>query len=102
MLPAPMNWAPVVLSDGIEHTVLIDESCPDHGVGLWIPDSTITNSDVAKLLNAIYGRRHAGTRGKAITERFVGTCSWDGRRSPRYVFKLERVEDLHVDLETTD
>lgn len=39
-----------VVSDGIEHTVLRDDSCPDRGVGLWIPDSTIENRTFRRCL----------------------------------------------------
>ena len=89
-----------VLSDGIEHTVLVDDACPDRGIAFWIPNSSIENGDVAELFDAIYRRGYAGTRGKVIRGRFAGTYSWDKKRTPQYLLKLARVEDLHIHLET--
>jgi len=88
----------LVESDGIEHTVLLDESCESQGVVPWVSRENSEHSDIEKLHDAIFRRGRPGTTGKRITGVFTGTFSWHRRKIPSRVLALKSVADLHVQI----
>ena len=91
-----------VKSDGIERTVLVDESCKQGGVSLWVPQKIMRDSTVAELQDAIYRRGRPGTIGKEISGIFVGRFRWRPHDAPpTRTLVLMSVSDLKVDIKAT-
>jgi hypothetical protein len=91
-----VNFAANVDSDGIEHTGLVDRSCPHNGVAPDIPASIRDHADIQALQHAIYSGR-PGTIDKNITASFRGVFHWHPRQIPNRVLTLESVTDLQVE-----
>lgn len=89
----------LVESDGIEHTVLLDESCKSHGVVAWIPEESSKHSEMAKLHDAIFRRWHPGTTGRRITGVFTGTYLSHRKKIPSHILILRSVDDLEIQTE---
>lgn len=62
-------------SDGIEHSVLVDPACKDHGVVPY-DGPQLAPAEKAELERAIYTGR-PGTLDKHISATFTGTFRWD-------------------------
>jgi hypothetical protein len=86
----------LVESDGLEHTTLIDESCPEKGVAPYVAEAVRESEDM-KALQAAMFRGRSGTIDKRISASFKGVFHWYPRRIPSRVMSLESVTDLHVE-----
>lgn len=86
----------VVRSDGIEHTALLDESCPTKAAALSISYEDDAPPGAKGLFNAIYRDGQIGTIGKHITAVITGVfLSHPGKRPPRELV-VKSVSDLKV------
>jgi hypothetical protein len=70
-----VQMAGSVLSDGIERTVVSNDTCPDHGVTPEFPDTPNPDPGVVALQDAIFTGR-PGAFNKSITAVFTGTFEW--------------------------
>ena len=89
----------LVKSDGIEHTVLVDDSCKSQGVAPSVPKENSGHPDMEQLHHAIFRVGRPGTAGKRITGIFVGTYSWHRKKVPSRVLTLRNVQHLRVELD---
>src|SRR5690349_6204917 len=62
-----------VASDGIEHTALLDASCPKRGMALVVGPSVERSAGYKKVWAGIYRMGYIGTLDKHITAHFSGT-----------------------------
>lgn len=82
-------------SDGIEHTTLIDRSCPTLGVAPLIPDELRADATVIALERAIFSGQ-AGTRQKEIRATFVGTFNVRRGAVPARILTVSQISELEV------
>lgn len=83
-------------SDGIEHTTLIDESCPERGVTPYVPENSRANPDMMALQETMF-RGRPGTNDKRVTASFKGVFRRYPNRMPSRRLILESVTDLHIE-----
>lgn len=83
-----------ILSDGIEHIVLVDERCPGVGV-VPLFSATDVATGGAALSAAIYSGR-PGTTDKRITATFLGVVHRNGAAAPPLTLELSGVSEIEV------
>jgi len=92
-------------SDGIENTLLRDETCPQGGIGLWTPEDVEHRKWTARALkDAIFRMGLRGTdKNKTINGTFLGTFSLkDGPEFPERVLRLDDVPDLTIHISSAE
>jgi hypothetical protein len=83
-----------ILSDGIEHIVLVDERCPGVGVTPLFSATDVVSGGAA-LSAAIYAGR-PGTTDKRITATFVGVVHRNTADAPPLTIELSGVSEIDV------
>ena len=80
------------ISDGIERSAVIDNSCQNYGIGIAIPEHFI-GKDSWNKATRVGG---PGTRDKTITGLFVGQFRWQPKQDPKRFFVLKEVRSVSV------
>ena len=81
-----------ILSDGIEHILLVDESCPRVGI---VPVFSAVDEQTggAALIRAISAGQ-PGTVDKAVSATFTGVFMWKEPNYPDLALRLTSVSDI--------
>jgi hypothetical protein len=77
-------------SDGIEHSILVDESKCKWGIAPRFPEHLVGEEELER---AIYVD-HPGTQGKVISAMWTGVFQYHPRQIPRWVLQLRRMDDF--------
>jgi len=84
-----------VMSDGLEHTVLVDQSCPGSGLTLEFPAKPPEVPGVAALQEAIFAKQgRPGTLDKDVSAVFTGAFEWRPKESSKWALSVTRVSDV--------
>jgi len=89
----------VVESDGIEHTVLIDKSCPTSGIEPSFPAGVADSPEVRELHRAVFAAGRAGTAGKRVSATFSGVFRSHKGKIPSRTLAIEKVTELQVEVD---
>jgi hypothetical protein len=86
-----------VVTDIIEHTLVVDESCPSQGVSLWTTSAFRQRVDYRELRNAIVDEAAAGSKIKKVTATITGRFMRrrEGSRH-KIVLEAEKIDDVEV------
>lgn len=79
----------VVMSDLIEHTVLVDNACPARGISLWIPHELDDAANVQKLRSELRRQWTEHSYETQVNAVFTGTFLHE--RNKRYL-KVSSIE----------
>jgi hypothetical protein len=92
-----VRFRATVLSDGLEHTVLVDPKCKG-GIVPVTTDQSKDRPDV-KALDRAVAKGKQGTDGKRITAVFTGLFKYDegaSRQRASRVVELEKITNLRI------
>jgi hypothetical protein len=88
-----------VMSDGLEHTVLIDQACPGRGLAPETSGELPEVPGIADLNDAIFDKHsQPGTGDKDLSAVFVGTFEWRPKQIPRWVLHVSQVSNVEWSL----
>ena len=90
-------------SDGIEHTVILDASCPNKGISITrCGEKACQSATWEELQDAIYFRPPPGTSRKKISATIIGTFHNDIRGSAGRWMVVDEVLDLVAQVPSND
>ncbi len=92
-----VRFKALVLSDGLEGTVLFDSQCPEKGIELYVGSESSNDKGWIALWDAIF-RGRPGTRGKEIAGTFTGKFVSTPNKVPSRTLIFREVTDLQVKL----
>jgi hypothetical protein len=83
----------VVMSDLIEHTMLVDNECPARGISLWIPHELDNSMDVRALRSELRGQWTIPPSNTQISAVFDGTFLREHRK---LYLKVSSIDHINV------
>jgi hypothetical protein len=82
----------VVMSDLIEHTMLVDNECPARGISLWIPHELDDSTDVKALRSELRSQWTTPPSNTQVSAVFDGTFLREDRRLYVKVVSIDHME----------
>jgi hypothetical protein len=85
-----------VMSDGVEHTVLVDVAPKCRFGGAAFSVSSDRDPDIERITSAIFAGRHHGTTNKFIRGDFIGIFRLTTDAPPMREFEIHSVSNLKI------
>jgi hypothetical protein len=82
----------VVMSDLIEHTMLVDNACPAKGISLWIPHELDDSADVKALWSELRRQWAIPPSNAEISAVFEGTFLREHRKLYLRVLGIDQID----------
>jgi len=82
----------IVMSDLIEHTMLIDNECPANGISLWIPHELDDSADVRTLRSELRRQWAIPPSNKKISAAFEGAFLREHRKLYLRVSGIDQID----------
>ena len=83
----------IVMSDLIEHTMLVDNECPARGVSLWIPHELDDSTDVRALRSELRSQWAIPPSNRQVSAVFEGTFLREHRK---LYLKVSSIDHLDI------
>jgi hypothetical protein len=82
----------IVMSDLIEHTMLVDNDCPASGISLWIPHELDDSTDVRALRSELRSQWAIPPNNTQVSTVFDGTLLREHRKLYLKVLSIDHID----------
>lgn len=82
----------IVMSDLIEHTILVDNECPARGISLWIPHELDDSTNVRALRSELRSQWAIPPSNTQVSAVFDGTFLREHRKLYLKVLRIDHID----------